>query len=114
MERPRLTISGRQLAATIQVWLTHLPKWIWGEEPGYAKLKAQKRHDPRHAPDPQEIVSEHIAAELERLGWTVSFPAPGAYSDLTSRATAEPPSGAAVESARKEQDDQQTPARRRP
>jgi hypothetical protein len=39
MTRPRITISGRQLAVIISVWLRDLPKWVWGAEPGYAKLK---------------------------------------------------------------------------
>jgi hypothetical protein len=46
-------------------------KWVWGEEAGYARLKAQKRHDPRSAPDARAIAADHIAAELDRLGWTV-------------------------------------------
>ncbi len=60
----------------IHVWLEHLPKWCWGEEPGYAKLRAQKRHDPMRAPDPQAMVADHIAAELERLGWEVTYEEP--------------------------------------
>jgi hypothetical protein len=76
MERTRITISGKRLAAVIYVWLRHVPKWVWGEEPGYAKLKAQKRHDPRSAPDAQAIAADHIAAELERLGWEVSYEEP--------------------------------------
>jgi hypothetical protein len=31
-DRPRITISGRQLAVIISVWLRDLPKWVWGEE----------------------------------------------------------------------------------
>jgi hypothetical protein len=102
-----ITISGKRLAAVVHVRLRHVPKWVWGKEPGYAKLKAQKRYDPTNAPDARAIVSDHIAAEMERLGWTVSYQEPGIYSDITTRGGAEPPSEAAVESARKEPDDQQ-------
>ena len=85
MDRPRITISGRKLATVISVWLNHVPRWVWGEEPTYARLKAQRRES-GPAPDGRKIAAEHIAAELERLGWEVSYPEPGQHVDLASKA----------------------------
>ena len=72
----RIRIEGRQLAAVIYVWLRSLPRWVWGEEPGYARLKKQKRHDPSKEPDPKQLTSELIAQRLEELGWTVFYDQP--------------------------------------
>lgn len=76
MERPRIVIGGKQLANVIYVWLRHVPRWVWGTDPAYERLRAQKRHNPAEEPDPKGEVAEHIAAELERLGWEVSYPKP--------------------------------------
>jgi hypothetical protein len=31
------------------------------------------------------MAAEHVAAELERLGWEVSYPEPGRYTDITTQ-----------------------------
>jgi hypothetical protein len=67
VSRPRVIISGKQPAVVIGVWLRKVPDWVWGEEPGYARLKKEKRHNPLEAPDPRLIVATHVAGELERL-----------------------------------------------
>lgn len=76
MDKPRIVVAGKQLANIIYVWLRHAPGWVWGKEPAFEKLKAQKRHDPRQEPDPRHEVAELIAAELERLNWEVSYEQP--------------------------------------
>jgi hypothetical protein len=48
-----------------------------GRGAGYAKLKAQRR-ETGPEPDGRMMAAEHVAAELERLGWEVSYPEPGA------------------------------------
>jgi hypothetical protein len=77
-------ISGRQLAVIISVWLRDLPRWVWGDEPGYAKLKAQRR-ETGPEPDGRMMAAKHVAAELERLGWEVSYPEPGQYTNITTK-----------------------------
>jgi hypothetical protein len=72
----RIRISGKQLAIVIKVWLRAVPEWCFGEEPKYAKLKAQKRHDPFAEPDARSIISDRIAAEIDRLEWEVTHPSP--------------------------------------
>jgi hypothetical protein len=47
-----------------------------GSEPEYAKLKAQRRGTGLE-PNGRMMAAEHVAAELERLGWEVSYPDPG-------------------------------------
>jgi hypothetical protein len=69
----RIKIEGKQLATVIYVWLRALPKWAWGEEPEYARLKKQKRHDRSKVPDPQHLAAELIAAKLQELNWEVSY-----------------------------------------
>ena len=69
----RIKIEGKQLATVIYVWLRAVPKWAWGEEPDYARLKKQKRHDPSKEPDPQHLAAELIAAKLQELDWEVSY-----------------------------------------
>jgi hypothetical protein len=86
MGRPRVTISGRKLATVIAVWLNHVPRWVWGQEPIYARLKAERRES-GPAPDGRMIAAEHIAVELERLGWEISYSEPGGHLDLASKAT---------------------------
>jgi hypothetical protein len=84
MTRPRTTISGRQLAVIISVWLRDVTKWVWGNEPGYSKLKAQRR-ETGPEPDGRVMAAEHVAAELERLGWEVSYPEAERYTDSTTQ-----------------------------
>jgi hypothetical protein len=69
----RIKIEGKQLATVIYLWLRALPKWAWGEEPDYARLKKQRRHDPSQEPDPQHLAAELIAAKLQELDWEVSY-----------------------------------------
>ena len=69
----RIKIEGKQLATVIYVWLRAVPKWAWGEEPDYARLKKQKRHDPSKEPDPKHLAAELIAAKLQELDWEVSY-----------------------------------------
>lgn len=76
MRSPRITISGKQLASVISVWLRRAPKWVWGKDPAYERLRAQKRHDPAQEPDPRKEVAALIAAELDRLDWQVTYEAP--------------------------------------
>lgn len=66
-------MEGKQLATVIYVWLRALPKWAWGEEPGYARLKKQKRHDSFKEPDPKRLTGDLIAAKLQELDWEVSY-----------------------------------------
>jgi hypothetical protein len=83
MDKPRIVVAGKQLANVIYVWLRHAPGWVWGSEPSYERLKAQRRHDPANAPDPRQEVSELIAAEIERLNWQVSYEGREPYRDIT-------------------------------
>jgi hypothetical protein len=69
----RIRIEGKQLAVVIAGWLRALPKWVWGEEPGYAKLKKEWRHDASSAPDPKRMAADLIAEKLHDLGWDVSY-----------------------------------------
>jgi hypothetical protein len=80
MDKPRIVIAGKQLANVIYVWLRHAPDWVWGKQPSYERLRAQKRHDPACEPDPRHEVAVLIAAELERLEWEVSYEQPDAPS----------------------------------
>ena len=73
MNKPRIVVSGAKLAAILYVWLRDAPHWVWGKEPGYERLRAQRRHDPNAEPDPKREVANLLAAELERLDWTVSY-----------------------------------------
>ena len=77
MERPRITIGGKKLADVISVWLLDIPPWMWGKDPAYERLRAQRRHQPEDEPSPRHEVARHIAAKVEKLGWEVSYPEPG-------------------------------------
>ncbi len=69
----RVLIGGQRLANVITIWLRRLPDWMWGKDPSYEKLRAEKRHDPAAEPDPRRATAELIATELERLEWQVSY-----------------------------------------
>lgn len=84
----RVVISGRALAVVIAGWLRRVPKWAWGKEPNYEKLKAEKRHGPFDEPNPRMIAAELIAAEMERLGWEVSYKRPAGTYGSTARPVA--------------------------
>jgi len=83
----RVVISRRALAVVIAGWLRRMPKWAWGKAPSYEKLKAEKRHGAIPEPRPHMIAAELIAAELDKLGWEVSYPKPGPAVDQFSPAT---------------------------
>ncbi len=53
----RIEISGKALANVISVWLMRAPKWVWGTDPDYERLRKQKRHDPSAEPNPRGIVA---------------------------------------------------------
>lgn len=72
----RIEISGDRLAVVIAVWLRDIPEWMWGMDPAYERLKAQRRHDPSQAPNPRKEVAALIAKKLEELNWKVSHPQP--------------------------------------
>lgn len=69
----RVALDRGKLVPVLKGWLRRAPAWVWGKEPGYEKLRAQKRHDPSAEPDPKRIVAELIAEEIDRLGWEVSY-----------------------------------------
>ena len=42
----RVVLDRAKLVPVLKGWLRRAPAWVWGKEPGYEKLRAQKRHDP--------------------------------------------------------------------
>ena len=69
----RVALDRSKLVPVLKGWLRRAPEWVWGKDPGYEKLRAQKRHNPNAEPDPKRMVAELIADEIERLGWEVSY-----------------------------------------
>ena len=76
MDRPRIVISGDQLAVVIRGWLRSTPERLWGKDPNFERLKALKRHMPGDEPDPRREVADLITARLAELEWEVSYPEP--------------------------------------
>lgn len=84
----RITVSGKQLAIVVAIWLRRLPKWVWGKDPEYEKLKSTRRHNADEEPDPKRLAAELIASRIDELGWEVSYEEQGnMFADRTSAAS---------------------------
>lgn len=62
----------------IAVWLNAAPKWWWGTDPNYERLRAQRRHDASQEPDPRRWTADLIANKLDELDWEVTYGEPNA------------------------------------
>lgn len=72
----RIIVSPQQLAQSILIWIRVAPSRIWRKSEAYERLKAEKRHDPREAPDPHRDLAEYLAERFARADWEVSHPEP--------------------------------------
>lgn len=69
----RIAVPPDKLPPILKVWFRDLPPWVFGKDPAYEKLRAQKRHDPTNEPDPRRMIADLIAAKFAELGWEISY-----------------------------------------
>ncbi len=82
-ERTRVILPLHLLTPVIRVWFMHAPKWVWGKDPDFERLKKSKQwYDPSAERDPQRIAAEIIVSEMDRLGWRMCQPNLGASDEL--------------------------------
>lgn len=72
----RRTLSRKELETAISVRFRHAPKWVWGKDPAFEKLKAERRQNPEDEPVARQIAAAMVADMFEELGWEVSYEPP--------------------------------------
>lgn len=84
----RIKIEGKALAIVVAIWLRRVPKWVWGKDPHFEKLKKNgRRFSADDEPDPKRMVADLIAERLAELDWTVTYEERvNEFSDRTSAA----------------------------
>jgi hypothetical protein len=76
MSKPRIRVSLEELVTAIRLWIRCSPAHIWRRDELYERLKAEKRHDPAKAPDPQGDLAAYITDRFHRADWQVTRPEP--------------------------------------
>jgi hypothetical protein len=76
MSESRIPVSIEELCTAIRLWIRASPRYIWKTDELYEKLKAEKRHDPSRAPDPQGDLAAYITDRFARQDWQVTRPEP--------------------------------------
>ena len=77
----RITVSQKELATAVLVWLRVMPKHVWRKYEAYERLVAAKRHRIEDEPRAREEIASYIAAKLNQAGWEVSYPERKPFSD---------------------------------
>jgi hypothetical protein len=75
MDQERITVTQKQLASAIAVWLRHIPKRVWEQWIEHRILQHYKRQSLSVERLDGEVAG-HIAAEMARHDWQVTHPAP--------------------------------------
>jgi hypothetical protein len=71
----RIKVNEKQLAAAIAGWLRHIPKRVWEQFIEHKILQHYKRSS-LSAVQLESEIANHVASEMTRLDWQVSYPEP--------------------------------------
>ncbi len=77
MSESHFPVEPDELCMALRLWIRGSPRWIWQRDAEYERARAEKRHDPEKAPDPQRDLAAYLADRFATLGWTVTRPDPG-------------------------------------
>jgi hypothetical protein len=66
----RITVTPRELATAMTVWLRVMPTRIWRAYENYQMARQQKRHVEN--PEVERAVAEYLAGKFDQAGWEVS------------------------------------------
>lgn len=72
----RITVSEKELATAVMVWLRVMPKHVWRKYEAYERLAAQKRQTAEDEPQAREAIAFYIAHKFAQAGWEITYPRP--------------------------------------